>query len=417
VKLSPRGLSLLFLVTQSVQFASEGHISAFTPLLLHDLGLSPSEVALWSGLLYAVMTGMAFPLAPFWGVLAERFSIKAVIVRSYFFMAAALLVAAWAPNVPTLIVSRMLIGLSFGTMGLLISLQALLVPRQRLGSSIATVQAAQPVASSLGPPLGALLIPAIGLRELFVVDACAAFAAGLSMLLLLPDPRVGVARGSVLGRIGEVLLFIWKTPPVRWNFTSAFLYRGASSVVDSYLPVRITQLAPDPAATIGWILGTYGLMCAAANWALGRFVDRANITRLYWQIMLVGCVVTLGMALSPWLWLLGLLAIARAVPVGWANILLHTHTGRIVPREQQTAVFSLNPFFRNSGALLFPLGAAALATFGPAVALGLAGLAYGANTLSGMKLASVSQGWSDADSESRREQPQKTETRPRGQPG
>ena len=37
---------------------------------------------------------------------------------------------------------------------------------------------------------------------------------------------------------------------------------------------------------------------------------------LYWRAMLFATVVTIGMALSPSVWLLGLLAALRSIPVG-----------------------------------------------------------------------------------------------------
>src|SRR5439155_18888707 len=282
-----------------VQFSTEGHITAFTPLLLRELGLTTEEIAVWTGLLVAIMMAMALPLAPFWGVLAERFSRRPVILRGYVLLAAALLVTAFAADVRWLIVARMLMGFCFGTGGVVMATQAMITPRNRLGAAIAAVQAAPPVAASLGPPIGSLAIPLIGLRERFLVDAAILLLVALVLAILMPEPAVRVRRGSVLGRTGEVLRTVWTTRPIRWNFASSFLMRGATSVVDAYLPVRITQLAPDPATAIGWILGVYGAFTTVATWVVGRVIDRVDETLLYWRVMLFAAVVTVGMALSP----------------------------------------------------------------------------------------------------------------------
>lgn len=389
MSLSWRGVNRLFLCCAAVHFISEGHITAFTPLLLHELGLSDSEVAVWSGLLFAIMMAMALPLAPFWGVLAERYSRKPIILRSYFALSVALLVAAWAPNLAWLAFSRMLVGLCFGTIGVITATQALLTPRNKLGSAIATIQAANPIGVSIGPPIGSLLIPLIGLRGLFVLDAVAVFLAGLALLALMPEPAERVKKGTILGRTREVLGLVWSIPPIRWNFISAFLLRGATSVVDSYLPVRITQIAADPATAIGWILGIYGAVTTGATWLCGRIVDRSNETVLYWRAMLFGTVVTAGLALAPWLWLLGLLAALRAFTTAFSNTLLHAHIARSVPPEQQTPIFSLAPVPRNSGALALPLLAASVAGLGSGAAL-LAGAAgYGATFLAGLRMSGV----------------------------
>ena len=389
MKLSWRGTNFLFLACQATQSAAEGHLNAFTPLLLHDLGLTPPEVAVWTGLLVGIMMAMAMPLAPFWGVLAERYSRRPIVLRAYIMLAAALFIAAWSQDIGWLIAARLLMGFCSGAGGVIMATQAMITPANRLGTAIATVQAAQPIAASLGPPLGALAIPFIGLRGLLMVDAIATLCAALALALLLPEPSGRVKRGSVLGRTGEVFGVVWKIRPMRWNFFNAFLMRGATSVVDAYLPVRITQLAPDPAAAIGWILGIYGLLTTIATWLVGRLIDRTEAAVLYWRAMLFATLVTVGMALAPSVWLLGLLAALRSIPVACSNTVLYAHAARVLPPEEQTAVFSLTPLPRNAAQTLFPLFAALIAGLAPGAALALGAISYGTTLLAGLHLAAV----------------------------
>ena len=393
MRLSWRATNALFLVTTAVQFTSEGHITAFTPLLLHDLGLSDGEVAVWSGLLFGVTMSVAFPLSPFWGVLAERYSRRLMVVRAYYAMALVVLIMAWSPNVAALVAARIVMGLCFASMAMIIAVQSLLTPPRYLGRSIAMVQAATPIAASLGPPIGAYLIPLIGLRGLFLVDAVLNLAAAVALTVLMPEPVGGRSKqGSVLGRTREVLGLVWSIEPVRWNFVSAFLLRGAMAVVDAYLPVRITQVAGDPGqatTAIGWILGIYGALTTAATWLVGRVVDRVDPAKLYWQVMLFGTGVAAGLALAPWLWLIGLLAALRSVPVAFSNTILFAHQARVLPRDLQTVIFSLAPVPRNLGGLVFPLIAAIAAGLAPGAALAVGALSYGGTFLSGLIMSRV----------------------------
>jgi MFS transporter, DHA1 family, multidrug resistance protein len=387
VRLSWRAANLLFFCCLAIQFSAEGHVTAFTPLLLErELGLTPPEVAAWSGLLFAITSAMALPLGPFWGVLAERFSRRNVVLRSFFVMAAALLVVAWAPDIPWMIVGRMLVGLSFGSLAVILAAQTLLVPRQRLGAAMATVQAAIPVAASLGPPLGALLIPHLGIRGLFVLDAACNLLAGLALLVLMPEPASPIRKVSFMARMREVLGLAWTMEPVRWNFFAGFLFRGAGGVVESYLPVRIAQLADDPPVAIGWILGIYGGLTTVLTWLSGRVVDRVDETKLFWRLMLLSSVITLGIAVAPWLWLLGLFAVLRAVPSGFFNVTLMSHLAGVLPAEHRTPLFSLSPVPRNFGATVFPLLAALATSFVPAGAFLVATAATIGTTLVGLKM-------------------------------
>jgi predicted MFS family arabinose efflux permease len=387
VRLSWRAANLLFLCCLSIQFSAEGHVTAFTPLLLErELGFTPPEVAAWTGILYALTLSTTVPIGPFWGILAERFSRRAVVLRSFFVTAAALLATAWASDISTMIAARMLLGLSFGSLSIVLAAQTLLVPRAQLGASMATVQASIPLSMSLGPPLGALLIPHLGIRGLFVLDAACNLVAAVALLLLMPEPLSPVSHGSFLARTREVLGLAWKVEPVRWNFISGFLYRGAGGIVESYLPVRIAQVADNPAAAIGWILGTFGALSTAITWLSGRVVDRVEETWLYWRLMLLNAAIALGLAFAPWLWLLGLLAVLRAVPSGFFNVISLTHLARVLPVEHQTPVFGLAPVPRNVGASIFPVLAASAASLVPGGAFLVATVAAAGATLAGLQM-------------------------------
>lgn len=386
MQLSWRGTNVLLLSTTTVMFATEGHLIAFTPLQLRELGLNDTEVGVWTGLLVAITMGMALPLGPFWGVLAERFSRRVILVRTFVVLAISLLVAAWADSLGWVIFARCLVGFSYGVGGVITATQAMLTPRPHVGRAVATVQTALPIAASIGPPLGALAIPYIGLSGLQIVDAALVLIAGVVLGVLLPEPENAPKPTSVMGRMGEVLTLSWQTPGVRWNFVNQFLVRAGSGTVDSYLAVRITQVAADPATAIGWILGGYGVVTTISTWITGRLADRPDIVRIYTLGMLFGAVVTVGIMLSPWLWLIAVFALLRGVPTALARPLLVAHLARVVPYSYQTGVFGLFPTVGNVGGLIFPLLAAGVVSSGLWTAFAIGALGYAASVVSGVKL-------------------------------
>jgi MFS family permease len=184
----------------------------------------------------------------------------------------------------------------------------------------------------------------------------------------------------------EVVGIAWSSPPVRWNLANQFLVRAGSGTVDSYLAVRITATAADPALAIGWILGGYGALTTLATWLIGRLADRDDIVRLYAYGMLVAAIVTIGIAVSPWLWLIAVFALLRAVPTALARPLLFAHLARVVPVAHQTAVFGLFPTVGNVGGLLFPLMAAGVVGYGLWAAFAIGALGYGASFAAGLRL-------------------------------
>ncbi|HZO27027.1 MAG TPA: MFS transporter [Chloroflexota bacterium] len=389
MQLSWRGVNVLLLTTSTVMFATEGHLIAFTPLQLRELGLDEAEVGVWTGILVAVTMSMALPLGPFWGVLAERFSRRAILLRTYVVLAIALLLAAWAEDLAWMVVARAMLGFSYGVGGVITATQAMVTPPRHVGRAVATVQTAMPIAASLGPPLGALAIPLIGLRGLLVVDAVLSLAAGVVVWLLLPEPKDAHKPTSVMGRMGEVLQMAWSTPPVRWNLANQFLVRAGAGTVESYISVRIVQVASDPASAIGWILGGYGVVTTLSTWWVGRLADGPDIVRIYTLGMLSGAVIALGIAFSPWLWVIAIFAILRGISTALARPLLLAHLARVVPRDHQTGVFGLFPTVGNVGGLIFPLIAAGVVGSGLWTAFAIGSLGYAASVVTGVKLGRV----------------------------
>ncbi len=277
-----RHLSGMFFVSTLLESLALGHMTAFTPLFLRDdLKMAPEDVGVWTGLLAAATFAVAFPLAPLWGSLAERYSRKLIIVRSQYIEAVGYTLCGLAPDLSWFILARLLLGLTFGNIAIVIATQSLITPDRRVASAISIVQAATPIAISFGPPLGALLLPAIGLRGLFIADGIGCLVAGLLVTLLMPEPPGRDTKSRVLTNMKRSLSVVWRRPAVRMNFGAWYFGAGGLRVADSYLPVRIAELAPlDPAGAIGVILGAYGVVTTLATWATGRIVDRFGTTLL-----------------------------------------------------------------------------------------------------------------------------------------
>jgi predicted MFS family arabinose efflux permease len=377
--MSWRAVNALFLVCVVLDGMAAGHMVAFTPLQLAEMGMPDEQVGLWTGLLYSVMTVIAFPLAPFWGPLAERYSRRAIIVRSSGLAAIAYAINAFAPNVWLLLLARVLCGFTYGHVSCIIATQAQITPRQHLGTAIATIQLANPVAASIGPPIGAWLIGFVGVRGLFLLDAGIALAATVLVLFFMPEPPRETKPVSIMGRTLEVSRLVWADLPIRLNFLAWFLSQGGRTIVDVYLPVRIVELSDDPAPAIGAVLGTYGVVTAVATWWCGRLANHPGGVRWFAPAMVLAATVTLGMAYAPWLLLVGVCAVARSVPFAAHQTLLYGHLVRVTPARDQTAVLSITPVPRNIAAFIWPFGAALLAPWGAAAALTLGALAYAAN--------------------------------------
>lgn len=388
-----RAIAALFATSTLLESLAIGHLTAFTPLFLRDdLHLAPEDVGPWTGLLSAATFAVAFPLAPLWGALAERYSRKLIIVRSQYIEAVAYSMCALSPDLPWFFISRIVLGLTFGNIAIVIATQSLLTPERRMASAIALVQAANPIAVSIGPPLGAALLPIIGVRGLFLVDGIACLIAAVLVTLLMPEPPGRDRRARVLASMRGSMALVWRRPVLRWNFVAWYLTRGGSGVIDTYLPVRIGELVPsDPAPAIGLVLGVYGVLTTLATWLTGRIVDRIGPARLFWPAMVLAGAAALGVALAPALWIVAVCTWIRSVPVALTGTVLYAHLAQVCARQDRAAVMSLTPVPRNVAQFSLVLVASAAANAGTAGALLVGAVVYGAAAWVGWLLKSATE--------------------------
>jgi predicted MFS family arabinose efflux permease len=202
----------------------------------------------------------------------------------------------------------------------------------------------------------------------------------------MPEPPGRDRTSSVLAKTRATVAVVWRRPSIRWNFCAWFLGQGARAIVDAYLPLRIAQIAPDPVHAIGFVLGVYGALTAAATWLFGRLIDETGGVRWFVPTMIGGTIATLGLAIAPELWLLAPLAWSRSVAFAAVNTLLYAHLARLLPPGEQTPVMALTPVPRNVAAFALPLLAAAVAPFGVPAALLVGAASYGGCAIVGWLL-------------------------------
>jgi MFS family permease len=364
----------LFVLASLLEVSAWGHGQAFGPLYLASvLGVDEADVPRWTGVLAAAPLLVAVPLAPFWGVLADRHGERVVILRCYTAAFVGYFLAGLCQDVWQYLGVRLFLGFTFGSNAIIIAVLASQVPQHRLGLAIGIAQMAFPVGNSVGPLLGSALIELVGLRGMFVVDSAMALTSFLIVLFgFRQPPRRQESEQSVLQRLGEVRAVIWREPTIRYAFLLFALFAGGWSLVTPFVPVLITHVSSgeNVAATIGLVLAGYGTLAAISAPAVGRLVDRLGATRLVVFNMagLTLMSATLAFATTPLQ--VGLMMLLGAIPYGGGNTTLYAHLAQHTPRQHMAAVMTITPLARNAAMLVAPLVGATVVGVGlPAVFL------------------------------------------------
>ncbi len=368
-------MMVLFSMSTFLELSAWGHLQAFTPLYLkNELGVSLADVPRWTGILASSSLLIALPLSPFWGVLADRYSRKAVIVRAQFVEAIAFGLAALCTDPGQLLAVRFLLGLSYGNLAIAMATQSMVTPDRQVGTAIGIIQMASTVATSTGPLMGSLIINTLGLRAMFAVDAATTLTAALMITLFFREPPVHDRTTPVGEKLRVVFDQVTRVPPIRWNFLCWFLIYAATAALDPFLPVLIDQLAGsvDSATIIGTLLGAYGVLTALGTPAMGRLADRVGAARLFLVAAPALTLIAAGIGLAPSLAVLAVLMILRAIPQAGTAVVLYSHLAAHVPVRHRAAVMSLTPMPRNAAWLVGPGMAAAATGFGLSGAFWLA---------------------------------------------
>lgn len=151
---------------------SHALVVPFLPLYARELGITDrAELALWAGILAGAPSIMAGLASPLWGLLADRFGRKRMLIRSITFGALGLAAIAFATAAGQVLAVRLLQGLLTGSNAAASMFLAAVLPRARTGSVFGLMYTFVQIGQLLGPLLGGILIISFGLRATFMIAA------------------------------------------------------------------------------------------------------------------------------------------------------------------------------------------------------------------------------------------------------
>src|SRR3954451_11479054 len=153
---------VVFWLTSMVEGLGVSQVFSFLAPYLRIVGVPDAERAPFVGLFSALIFIVGMPLVPLWGVWADKYSRKAVIVGGCL-VEPVFLVCVALPREPwQLAASLLLIGFQLGNTGIMLGAVRDVVPRRGIGTMIAVFGASGPIGFAVGPALGGFLIDGLG---------------------------------------------------------------------------------------------------------------------------------------------------------------------------------------------------------------------------------------------------------------
>lgn len=275
-------LTGLFALASFVEIILFSNLAAFTPVYLQHLGFDDASNKFWTGILASVGMLLGFWFVPLWGVLADRYGRKPLIVRSFAVEAAACVVMALAPNIWIFTFGRMLTGLALGNTGLMYASISERAPRKRVGLAISLIAGAQPLGGVFGSLIAGYIVTTFGIISLWWFDGIIIALVFLMLVVWYQEPFVRRATPHIYHMLRNALGQVVKTPIVVRLFLFSFIATAGYFFSYPYISTRILQIAQgaNAGATIGTVFGIAGIGTLIATPLWGTLADKFGHERL-----------------------------------------------------------------------------------------------------------------------------------------
>jgi MFS family permease len=325
--------------------------------LQHDLGVHDSHaLALWTGAAASASGLTMAVVSPLWGVLADRYGRKSMLLRAMIGggITVALLAAARSPF--DLLIFRILQGGASGTVAATTTLVATGTPRESVGRAMGVISSAVALGSAVGPLAGGVAANYVPLRWVFLGGGVLLLIAVIPVMLGVREApferrpsgpsgsAVAILRGAGPGVLAAVIVLL----------ASQTLIQVAWSGGQPLVSLRMLEVAGNfAAAGTGFAFAGSGVASAIAGISYSRLAARWGYGPLVATSAVLTAFALAGMGVSPNATLVIVATFAGGFGVGAALPAVTAMLGLETPAEVQGTVFG---FSASANALGFGLG-------------------------------------------------------------
>jgi MFS transporter, DHA1 family, multidrug resistance protein len=349
-------------VMAGVQFimgASTTIQSPIIPLFLPEIGVSQGgQVEFWSGVLNSVNFLVAAFASPLWGMVADRYGRKVMVVRSTLAICVFMALMGMSQALWQLVALRGLMGAFSGFSAASIALIATQVPENRLGYALGWLSTSQLVGSLLGPVVGGLVADATGSYR--VAFFCTSGLAGVAAFVAWSSVQERFTRSGLKGKPSLLQGFrtLFSTSGLMPLFCvllfAQFGIRAVQPVVTLFVQDLIGPV-PALATLAGFAFSITGLADVLASPFLGRRSDRIGYRRVLLISLLGAAVASVPQAFVSEYWQFVALRFAAGIFLGGLLPTANALIARLVRPEERGFVFGTTATATFLGSCLGPL--------------------------------------------------------------
>jgi MFS family permease len=268
----------------------------FLPLYVEQLGVKDhAAIVQWSGACFGATFFSAALVAPLWGHLADLYGRKLMMIRASLGMAVAMSLIGMSQNIWQLFALRLLAGFLGGYASGSTVLIATQTPRARAGWALGTLASGLMAGNLVGPLIGGLLPPLIGIRQTFFAAGALIFVTFLATAFLIREDARPLRVRSKKQRGGWAS--VPDKGPVMAMLVTGLLLMMANMSIEPILTVYVATLvksASHVTMVSGLVMSAAALGSVLSASRLGKLADRIG----HWNVI-IACLAVSALLLIP----------------------------------------------------------------------------------------------------------------------
>ena len=356
-----RNLYAIF-VAEFIVIIGFSFVNPFMPLFIQELGaFTNQQAAFWAGIAASASSIAMFFSAPLWGIIADRWGRKPMVLRAIFGAGTVLAFIGLAPNIYIVIALRFTQGLLSGTVTAASALVAASTPRNKMPFAMGLLMVAVFGGTSFGPLMGGFIADSVGYKAAFFITGGLLFSGGLIVLFFVKEKfeRPGKGQSTSL----RSLLHLAKSREMLPLLLILSALSAAPSMMTPIISLFIRELNPEgmAATASGLAFSFMGVIAATSAIITGRLGGQITLKK----ILVISCLGT-GLLYLPPMWArtvtqLVIFVALTGVFKGGLRTSSNALIGLSVPRSQQGIAYGLAQSANAVGNALGPLIGGSLA--------------------------------------------------------
>ncbi len=349
-------------LSQILSLAAFGAVVPFIPLFLRD-HLNISDVSVrgaWVAAFYfAGQVGFCI-FTPLWGVLADRFGRKIMLLRANLLSGLIMPLMAFSPLPFILIFLRFVVGVFSGTVNAAQTLVCSTTPEEKHGFALGALSSALWSGNMIGFVIGGYTISKFGFTWTFFICGFMLLAAAALVLFFVEEefvPRDMARKKEAMARLQPTIKkrLIPSFSLGVWSLLILFLFIGVARNFDSPFVAMLVEEVHGPEDTAQWTAVISAIAAVAgiiSGLLLGYLSDRFSPGKIVIPAAIGSALMMLVQGFSGSLGMLGFGRFLNYFFAGGIDPVFQTMLSRATPPSKRGSVFGLSASARVGGSLI-----------------------------------------------------------------